>query len=136
MFKSGGLMKVSVVGSRNILTVDLHKYLPSNTSEIISGGSVGVDACAKNYAQNNRIKFTQLLPNFELYGRSAPLKRNDLLVDSADKVIAFWDGKSRGTKHVIDYAKKRGADLTVYMPSGETAVHSGGRFKKLGQNEL
>ena len=108
-------MKVSVVGSRNILTVDLHKYLPSNTSEIISGGSVGVDTCAKNYAQNNRIKFTQLLPNFELYGRSAPLKRNDLLVDSADKVIAFWDGKSRGTKFVIDYCRKIEKEYRLYL---------------------
>ena len=46
------------------------------------------------------------LPEYERYGRAAPIVRNKKIVDYADKVIAFWDGNSKGTLSVIKYAEK------------------------------
>lgn len=108
-------MKVAVVGSRNIKIDNLCCYLPDNTTEIISGGAKGVDTYAREYAVENEIKFTEILPEYNRYGRAAPLKRNNLIVDMADIVIAFWDGKSKGTKYVIDYCKKKNKPVEVHI---------------------
>lgn len=99
-------MKVAVIGSRGLEVKNLEKYLPEQTSEIVSGGARGIDTAARNYALKNKIKLTEFLPEYEKYGRTAPLKRNDLIIDYADIIIAFWDGKSRGTKYVMDRCKK------------------------------
>ncbi len=107
-------MKTAIVGSRNIWVNDLSQYLPQNVTEIVSGGARGVDTCAKEYAKANGIKLTEFLPDYDKYGRSAPLKRNLLIIDYADCVIAFWDGKSRGTKFVIDHCKEAGKPLKIY----------------------
>lgn len=106
-------MKVAVVGSRGLTINDLEKYLPEGTTEIISGGARGVDACAREYAIAHGIKLTEFLPEYEKYGKSAPLKRNITIIESADIVLAFWDGKSRGTKFVIDKCRRLGVSLRV-----------------------
>lgn len=61
------------------------------------------------------MKFKEFLPEYEKYGRRAPLVRNDLIIDYADAVIAFWDGKSKGTKYVIDRCKKVNKDIKIYV---------------------
>lgn len=107
-------MKVAVVGSRGIVVRDLEKYLPKDTTEIVSGGAKGVDTCAREYALANNIKLTEFLPEYDKFGRVAPLKRNITILEYADVVIAFWDRSSRGTKFVIDNAKKMGVPCRVY----------------------
>ena len=100
-------MKVAVVGSRSIFAPDISMYI-SDGDEIVSGGAVGVDSCAAEYAKKNGLKLTVFLPQYERYGRAAPMARNKKIVDYADKIIAFWDGKSKGTLSVIKYAEKTG----------------------------
>ena len=100
-------MKIAVIGSRGLRVDDLGKYLPENTTEIVSGGAKGVDTSAKEYAEKNNIKLTEFLPEYEKYGRGAPLRRNLQIIGYADEVLAFWDGTSRGTKYVIDNCKKQ-----------------------------
>lgn len=95
-------MKVAVIGSRGLTVDNLGDYLPEDTTEIISGGAKGIDTCACDYALSHDIAFTMYLPHYERFGKGAPLKRNLEIINSADLVIAFWDGKSRGTKFVID----------------------------------
>ena len=107
-------MKVAVVGSRGILAVDVGVYI-SDGDEIVSGDAVGVDSCAAEYARNNGLKLTVFLPQYERYGRAAPIVRNKKIVDYADKVVVFWDGKSRGTLSVIKYAKKVGKQCEVIL---------------------
>lgn len=109
-------MKVAVIGSRSLTISNLGNYLPQNTTEIISGGAKGIDTCAKEYAHSHGIKITEYLPEYEKYGRTAPLKRNITIIQSADLVLAFWDGKSKGTKFVIDNCKKTGVEVRVYRP--------------------
>ncbi len=107
-------MKVAVVGSRGITVTNLEEYLPDNVTEIISGGARGVDASAREYAQKHEVKLTEYLPEYELYGRAAPIRRNVTIIENADLVLAFWDGKSHGTAYVINECKKRGILCRVY----------------------
>lgn len=114
-------MRVAVVGSRDLKIEDLGKYLPDTVTEIISGGARGVDACAKAYAVANQIKLMEILPKYDRYGRAAPLKRNLEVIDRAELVLAFWDGKSHGTEYVINCCKKRGKQIKVYIITEENA---------------
>ena len=84
-------------------------------TEIISGGARGVDSCAREYANRKGIHLTEYLPNYKKYGRGAPLRRNITIVENADLVLAFWDGQSHGTKHVIDHCRKSGVPVQVIL---------------------
>lgn len=108
-------MKVAVVGSRNITEIDLKFYLPDDTTEIISGGAKGVDTVALEYAKKYAIKLTLFFPDYKRFGRSAPLKRNLQIIVYADIVIAFWDGKSRGTKFIIENCEKTQKECQVHI---------------------
>ena len=106
-------MKVAVIGSRGLTIENLGDYLPKDTAEIISGGAKGIDTCAREYANANNIKLTEILPEYAKYKRNAPLKRNIAIIEKADLVIAFWDGSSRSTKFVIDKCKALGKEIKI-----------------------
>lgn len=108
-------MKTAIIGSRNITNVDLSRFIPSGTTEIVSGGARGVDTVAKEYANRNGLKLTEFLPDYERFSRGAPLKRNITIIENADIVLAFWDGKSRGTKFVIDNCHRRNIPIKIYL---------------------
>ena len=110
-------MKVAVIGSRGLYVDHLEDYLPEGVTEIVSGGAKGIDTCAKDYALRHGLKLTEFLPEYEKYGRGAPLRRNITIIEYADFVLAFWDGRSRGTKYVIDNCKKRNIPVAVYQPA-------------------
>jgi len=113
-------MKLLIVGSRSIDTFDLSGYVPEETELIISGGGVGINAIAEDYADRHRISKLVLRPNYKQLGSVAPLQRNDEMVELADRVIAVWDGASKGTKDTIDRAKERKKPLTVIVcPKGD-----------------
>ena len=101
-------MKLAVIGSRSLQDVILDQYISKEVQEIVSGGARGVDSCAAEYAKRNGLKLIEFFPLYEKYGYAAPIIRNRKIVDYADKVIAFWDGKSKGTLSVIQYAQKTG----------------------------
>ena len=107
-------MKVAIVGSRDIDMPDIGRYV-SNAEEIVSGGAVGVDSCAAEFANKHGLKLTVFLPQYERYGRAAPIVRNKEIVDYSDKVVAFWNGRSKGTMSVIKYAKKAGKPCEVVI---------------------
>lgn len=69
-------MKIAVIGSRSLVINNLEKYLPKDVDEIVSGGAIGIDRCAKEYAIRNNITLREFLPEYNKFGRSAPLKRN------------------------------------------------------------
>ncbi len=106
-------MKVAIIGSRELEIKDLSPYLPENSTEIVSGGARGIDACAESFAKANLLCSTIFLPDYKSYGRAAPIVRNKQIVEYADEVIAFWDGSSRGTKYVIDLCRKTNKKCTV-----------------------
>lgn len=108
-------MKVAVIGSRGLRVANLEEYLPENTTEIVSGGAKGADASAKEYALTHGLKLTEFLPEYNKFGRGAPLKRNLTIIEYADIVLAFWDGRSRGTKFVIDNCRRLGIPIKIFL---------------------
>ena len=107
-------MKVAIIGSRNLQVENLEDYLPTTITEIVSGGAIGIDTCARNYATIHQIPLREFLPDYKTYGRRAPLIRNLLIIDYADIILAFWDGESHGTRFVIQEAKKRKKKVIIY----------------------
>ena len=108
-------MKIAIIGSRNLHINELDKFIPKNVQTIVSGGAEGIDTCARDYARKKGLKMIEYFPDYKKYGRSAPLKRNISIIEEADKVLAFWDGKSRGTKFVIDKCKEMNKSVNVIM---------------------
>ena len=74
-------MKIAVIGSRSLVVNNLEKYLPKDVDEIVSGGAIGIDRCAKKYAIRNNITLREFLPEYNKFGRSAPLKRNIEIIE-------------------------------------------------------
>ncbi len=99
-------MKLLIIGSRTISDFDLTRHIPDGVKLIISGGARGIDSVAEKYADDRGVEKLIIRPRYERFGRAAPLKRNEAMVDLADVVLAIWDGQSRGTKYTLNYARK------------------------------
>lgn len=106
-------MKLLIVGSRSIKDFDLSPYISSDVDTIISGGAGGVDSLAENYADLHRLSKYILRPRYKFYGRCAPLKRNEKMVEMADAVLIVWDGCSKGTRYTLEYSKKINKPVTL-----------------------
>lgn len=106
-------MKLLIAGSRSITDFDFTKYIPPETELIICGGAKGIDTAAENFADKKKISKLVLRPNYSLYGKAAPLKRNEVMVNLAERVLIIWDGKSKGTQYTIKYAEIMKKDITV-----------------------
>lgn len=98
-------MKLLIVGSRDIKGFDLSQYISGDVDTIISGGASGVDSLAEKYADRHGISKYIIRPRYDLFGRRAPLKRNEEMVDIADELLVIWNGRSRGTQYTIRYAE-------------------------------
>ena len=112
-------MKVAIVGSRDYPRLDqvrrYVKLLPEGTV-VVSGGALGVDSCAAEEALRHDLATEEFLPEWDRLGRGAGFIRNADIVDAADLVVAFWDGKSRGTKNTIDLVRKASKPFVVVFP--------------------
>ena len=106
-------MKLAIVGSRKCPEIDIASHLPFMPDVIISGGAIGIDTLARQFAEQKKIPIIEFLPEYSKYGRKAPLMRNIQIVENCDYIMAFWDGTSPGTKFTIDYAKKLGKPLKI-----------------------
>ena len=110
-------MRIAVVGSREFKRLDivettlLFEFIHPH-STLITGGAKGVDSQAETFARQNNIAFEIIRP-IDPKNKLDYLFRNVEILTKADKIIAFWDGKSTGTKFVIDYAKARKKSIKV-----------------------
>ena len=110
-------MNLLIVGSRGIKKYDLEKYIPEGTTLVISGGADGIDRLAENYADQKQLSKLILRPQYSRYGKAAPLKRNEKMVELCDTVLVIWDGSSRGTRYTINYAEKLGKKVILITES-------------------
>lgn len=116
-------MNVAIVGSRTFedeyvisQAIISLTYQHGDKLTIVSGGARGADSLAEQVAKELSIPTIVHLPNWNLYGKSAGFRRNDLIVKDADMVIAFFaDGKkSRGTSNTVAQARLAGKEVMVY----------------------
>ena len=112
-------MKLLIVGSRSIKDFDLNEYVPSEVDMIISGGADGIDRVAEEFADKRKLSKMIVRPRYDLYGRAAPIKRNEIMVDAADAVLVIWDGVSKGTKYTVEYAQKKNKELRVIIATAD-----------------
>ena len=117
-------MKIAIIGSRSIKKIDIENYLGDNVDEIVSGGAKGVDSIAADFAKSKGIKLVEFLPEYEKYGRAAPIKRNEQIVKYADECLAFWDGNSKGTGHTVRMFEKAGKNVTVVKVTKQDLITS------------
>ena len=103
-------MVIGIVGGRDfddysLLTTTMNEYV-DKVHLIVSGGAKGADSLGERWAKENNKKTLIFKPEWEKYGKSAGFIRNQEIVKNSDFVLAFWDGKSKGTKSSIDLCKK------------------------------
>ncbi len=109
--------KVIIAGSRNFADYEKLKsacdnILPSQYSEpsitILSGTSLGSDSLGERYAHERGYALQRHPADWKKYGKAAGPIRNRQMAENADVLIAFWNGRSKGTKNMIETAKKLG----------------------------
>ena len=114
-------MKVIIAGGRDFTNYKL-LYLKCyniigdrdpETVEIVSGGAKGADSVGESFAVIRGYKIKRFPADWDTHGKFAGIKRNREMAEYADALIAFWDGSSRGTKNMIEEAKKRGLKIRV-----------------------
>lgn len=111
--------KVIVAGSRGFRNYSMMERTLDNLLRnksnitIISGGAEGADHAGETYAINHNLKLTVMSAEWDKYGKSAGYKRNVQMADQADAVVVFWDGVSRGTKHMIDIAGEKKLPMRI-----------------------
>ena len=106
-------MKLLIAGSRDITDFDLSKHIPDGVDLIITGGARGIDTLAEKYADEHNIEKLIFRPEYNKYGKAAPLKRNEEMVNMADEILVVWNGASRGSRHTIKYAQKMQKKITI-----------------------
>ena len=113
---------MAIVGSREFGDLEqVREYvrgLPQDTI-IVSGGAGGVDITAEREAKAQGLNVEIYYPRWDLHGRGAGFARNRLIVAKSHRVVAFWDGKSRGTQHTVSVAKEMGRPCEVFGPRSE-----------------
>lgn len=111
-------MKVAIVGSRSLDLRLPEAFIGTDIKQIISGGAKGIDRCARNYAKEHHIQILEIIPEYDIYGRSAPLRRNDWIIELSDMVLIFWDGKSRGSNYMIETCRKQKKPMKLFQFEG------------------
>lgn len=107
-------MKLAIVGSRS-LSVDVSQFVDYIPDCIITGGAIGVDRSACVYAKKNKIKLIVIKPEYNKFGKLAPIIRNSKIVDRCDSVLAIWDGHSNGTINIVETAKRMNKPLRLFI---------------------
>ena len=80
---------------------------------IVSGHARGADSLGERFANEFRLPFELHPAKWRLLGKAAGMVRNAEMAKCSDALIAFWDGESRGTRHMINFARKRGLEVSV-----------------------
>ncbi len=112
-------MKIIIAGGRDFNNYDLLRescdYFLQNQLEIeiVSGAANGADKLGERYAEERGHQIKKFPAEWDKYGKSAGFKRNVEMADYADGLIAFWDGVSKGTSHMINESKKKNLKVRI-----------------------
>lgn len=109
--------KVIVAGGRSFndykkLKENLDYFFSNMHPTIVCGEARGADTLGKQYANDNKLKVLSYPANWST-GRDAGYRRNEEMAKVADCLVAFWDGKSSGTRHMIETMRKLGKPVRI-----------------------
>ena len=113
------MLRLIVAGGRdfkdyNLLSEKLNKLLSKSANVvIISGMANGADSLAVKYAEENKLRVSEFPAQWLKHGNASGFRRNIEMARFADACVCFWNGKSPGTKHMIDTAKRMNLKLRV-----------------------
>lgn len=111
-------MRTILAGSRTCNNLqdmyDAIHFSNFSITEVLSGKASGADWLGELWAAENDIPVVLFPADWERYGKGAGFKRNALMAVNADQLIALWDGKSHGTKHMINTANALKLKVFVY----------------------
>lgn len=122
--------KVVIAGSRGFSNYKLLKESCDNALRekkkeynviIVSGNAKGADKAGEKYANDENLGLEIYPADWKKFGKSAGFRRNEKMAEIADMLIAFWNGESHGTKHMIDICKEKGIE-TIVVNYGNTGV--------------
>lgn len=114
--------RVVIAGSRtfqdyNLLSAKCEEILGDRMGTyditILSGGAKGADQLGERFAKEHNLDIEYHKADWKAFGKRAGLIRNSAMAENADALIAFWDGSSRGTKHMIDCAYQNGLVVNI-----------------------
>ncbi|MBO5510657.1 MAG: DUF2493 domain-containing protein [Oscillospiraceae bacterium] len=114
--------KLVVAGCRDfhdysVASSEIHKHIQTLDAEysviIVSGCAEGADKLGERYASEHNLTVERFPAEWDTYGKYAGPRRNAQMAQVADAVLVFWDGKSKGTKNMIENAKKANKPYTV-----------------------
>lgn len=128
-------MKYAIIGSRDFGDREqveqlVYGLLEDSGAVVVTGGARGVDTWAEEAAKTWEIPVMVFKPEYDKHPgnpKIAPLMRNQQIIDAADYVYAFWDGKSTGTLHAIKYAITQGKSVTIFPPFYKDPEQEGGQ---------
>lgn len=112
-------MKVIIAGGRDFNDYDLlcrktDKILSRQAEiEIVSGAARGADKLGERYAQERGYGIIRYIPDWNFFGKSAGYIRNVEMADNADGLILFWNGKSKGSQHMLKIGKDKGLKIRI-----------------------
>lgn len=111
-------MKLIIAGGREfndyeLLSETVYANFDLENLEIISGAARGADRLGQEFAHRNELVLYNFPADWDKHGKAAGYVRNTEMADFGDSLLAFWDGKSRGTKHMIDIATRKGLAVNV-----------------------
>jgi uncharacterized protein YeaO (DUF488 family) len=135
-------MRVIVAGGRDfnnyeLVVKTLDRLLPKNEEVIIiSGCANGADSLGEQYASDNGLLVERFPADWDKHGKAAGPIRNAQMAEVGDKLIAFWDGESRGTKNMIDTATKKGLEVTVIPTIGKLYLSSVSKIKDIPEGVI
>ncbi len=113
------MMRLIIAGSRgfadeNLLWDVMYEWLGNDRPEVvISGTARGADSMGESWAENKGVKVERYPAEWDKYGKSAGYRRNELMARKASHLLVFWDGWSRGAKHMIDIGEREGLNVKV-----------------------
>lgn len=115
-------MRTIIAGSRDITderyvvkAITLSKF---EITSVVCGGARGVDTIGRVLAEKHGVPVAMFKADWDTHGKKAGYLRNEQMALNADALIAVWDGVSKGTKHMIDLAKKHNLQVYVHILEG------------------
>lgn len=120
-------MRVIIAGSRTIIDQKVvlrairiaNQIIPTvEIDEVLSGCAQGVDFIGEAWGHDSGLVVRRFPADWNKWGKAAGFRRNAEMAKQADALIAVWDGKSKGTKHMIDHAIGEGLIVYIHGTAG------------------